>query len=868
MTTPEVKDDFYVRYYTGHQGQHGHEFLEFEYSNGRLRYANNSKRQARADGGLEPRRRASKVAINETRQRGAKCDEPLVVSGTRALVSEEPHQLYAHAPARHADMPFILPFLLCSYRNDSLIRKEMYLSPLTISELKRIVSSSEIVKEDDKNWPKKNIVGKQELEVKMGDYHISFETAKIGSLVDVQGSDDPDGMRVFYYLVQDLKILVFSLISLNFKIKPIKVPRDSGTCTRCPMEVRLRHATSSESEWRCQVSLRFELDASGKAAKDIKETPFGELINDPSEVEDVIRRAQLAILNPLIEPTKFLDENLPSASNTQLEFSTNLICVDITGPEVTDSAFVDLPGLISNGKPELIRLVHDLVVKYIKGNCLILVALTIGDDLENQEAANLAREEDPSGARTIGKAISKQLDPGPDELKLNKSFPDARGDEERYFAETDPWCTLEQEYTSRLGTSNLTAALSNLLKEFIREKLPGIVKTISTSLEKAEKRLQQLPPPPSADSTLELLQLCNRFTNKIKHLSYGLPDHQSVIQGATKEYRTFKKNILLTVPHFVPFETNSKNPRKDTYREPNFLEGVDEEDMATDSSTSLTRLSMDLNEVRGIIQRAITRELPFNVPFDAKRALILDVIQSWKQLSLDCLEAVRPVVNQAVEKAVQEIFPQGALHAAVLSIVTEEVDKLYRQSRGQIEWLSRLNDMPFTQNTHYFSSTRQKLITHYRATRQDWDLHEQDPDQLSEAQSALAQIKLPSSEDSLAGLFPDDDYAEELAVMAETRAYFQIACKRVIDDVPLAIDCDLIRPIGGDGILGALLQGLSVHTAAGPAKASEWLAESCVITAEREGLLRDRECLLQARSDLKSFGNSSGSLKRPFSAME
>lgn len=98
----------------------------------------------------------------------------------------------------------------------------MYLSPQTVAELKRIVTSSEIVKEDDKNWPKKNIVGKQELEVKMGDYHISFETAKIGSLVDVQGSDDPEGMRVFYYLVQDLKILVFSLISLNFKIKPVR----------------------------------------------------------------------------------------------------------------------------------------------------------------------------------------------------------------------------------------------------------------------------------------------------------------------------------------------------------------------------------------------------------------------------------------------------------------------------------------------------------------------------------------------------------------------------------------------------------------------------------------------------------------------
>ncbi|KAI5481831.1 protein mago nashi [Pseudohyphozyma bogoriensis] len=144
-----ANDPFYLRYYTGHQGQHGHEFLEFEYSQGRLRYANNS-----------------------------------------------------------------------NYRNDSLIRKELYLSALTVSELKNIVESSEIIKEDDKLWPKKNIVGKQELEVKIGDTHISFETAKIGSLVDVQGSDDPEGMRVFYYLVQDLKILVFSLISLNFKIKP------------------------------------------------------------------------------------------------------------------------------------------------------------------------------------------------------------------------------------------------------------------------------------------------------------------------------------------------------------------------------------------------------------------------------------------------------------------------------------------------------------------------------------------------------------------------------------------------------------------------------------------------------------------------
>ena len=37
-------DKFYLRYYVGHHGKFGHEFLEFEFlENGLLRYANNSK---------------------------------------------------------------------------------------------------------------------------------------------------------------------------------------------------------------------------------------------------------------------------------------------------------------------------------------------------------------------------------------------------------------------------------------------------------------------------------------------------------------------------------------------------------------------------------------------------------------------------------------------------------------------------------------------------------------------------------------------------------------------------------------------------------------------------------------------------------
>lgn len=62
------------------------------------------------------------------------------------------------------------------------------------------------MKEDDTNWPEPDHVGQQELEIVMGNEHISFTTSKIGSLVDVQSSKDPDGLRIFYYLVQVINL--------------------------------------------------------------------------------------------------------------------------------------------------------------------------------------------------------------------------------------------------------------------------------------------------------------------------------------------------------------------------------------------------------------------------------------------------------------------------------------------------------------------------------------------------------------------------------------------------------------------------------------------------------------------------------------
>lgn len=75
-------------------------------------------------------------------------------------------------------------------------------SSLLISEIKKIVRDSEIMKEDDAKWPEKNKDGRQELEIRLGNEHISFEVQNIRLLsnmlwvVNYQEANNPLGFSI------------------------------------------------------------------------------------------------------------------------------------------------------------------------------------------------------------------------------------------------------------------------------------------------------------------------------------------------------------------------------------------------------------------------------------------------------------------------------------------------------------------------------------------------------------------------------------------------------------------------------------------------------------------------------------------------
>ena len=128
----DMTDAFYCRYYVGHKGKFGHEFMEFEITpDGKLRYANNSNYRN---------------------------DFMIRKEGMFCL--------------------FIVISVLQIVPSYDLIFFVVLLSSAVIEELKRIIRDSEITKEDDHNWPAPDKEGRQELEIRLDKEHISFTVSR------------------------------------------------------------------------------------------------------------------------------------------------------------------------------------------------------------------------------------------------------------------------------------------------------------------------------------------------------------------------------------------------------------------------------------------------------------------------------------------------------------------------------------------------------------------------------------------------------------------------------------------------------------------------------------------------------------------
>ncbi|KAJ3825902.1 P-loop containing nucleoside triphosphate hydrolase protein [Lentinula raphanica] len=692
--------------------------------------------------------------------------------------------------------------------------------------------------------------------------------------------------------------------SLIEAISGITLPRASGTCTRCPTECRLTNDPAPDAAWKCVITIRTITDRSGQALGQPLNEPFGEVIYDKAQVEDRLRRAQRAILNPHISRSQILLGDDELNDGRALTFSSNYVSMQISGPGVADLSFCDLPGLVRStkeGSTDDIALVEGLVESYIKKpSCIILLTVSCETDIENQGALHLARKYDPKGLRTVGvltkpdriaqgdeddwvRFIKNEGDhkllnnwfcvrqPNSTELREGITWEEARNKENQFFTTHAHWRELDPMYQRYLRTQNLVGRLSSILSDLISKRLPEIYNELQLLIQKTHEDLSKLPKEPSQDPFSDISAMIHGFIVDLSKLLEGTPEHDALLQCIRPHQEKFKREIRRSAPKFRPYEKES-GPQTTMPRfefldnEENEQEGDDDED-----NLSANRQPIYIEEVYRRLQDARTRELPDKYPYIIEEWFIQQITQQWSAPSQELCLFVHKTTLEHILRLVRlrfAEFGQGVLERQARLIIEQHMKDRLEATKDRIKWLLDLEYRPFTMNTHYLSDYKNKFLSHYKMCRLEQgpnqrvhsalqSLQLQDvsrysnsdgpEDILRQILTALGRLGITADSTDLVKLLPEDEMKPALDIMAEVRAYFQVAYKRFTDNVPLAIDYEMVKGFERD-FYQYLTSKLGIHGPNSSAICRELAQESTQVATRREELLKKLE-RMKAGSD-------------------
>lgn len=188
-------------------------------------------------------------------------------------------------------------------------------------------------------------------------------------------------------------------------------------------------------------------------------------------------------------------------------------------PRVLTLTLVDLPGLVrvpTNDQPkDICAKITEMCRKYVSNkNALILAVSSANTDISNSDALQLAREVDGGYERTIGVLTKVDLmDSGTDvvdvlagrviclrlgfvpvvnrsqqDIERGKSIQQALKDEEEFFSAHESY----RRNKGYCGTQYLVAKLHNILHEHIRQCLPTLQERINSGMIDAQNSLRDL----------------------------------------------------------------------------------------------------------------------------------------------------------------------------------------------------------------------------------------------------------------------------------------------------------------------------------------------------------------------------------------
>ncbi|KAM0271166.1 hypothetical protein ACHAQH_009148 [Verticillium albo-atrum] len=281
-------------------------------------------------------------------------------------------------------------------------------------------------------------------------------------------------------------------------ISRVPFPVKGDLCTRFATELVLRRSSSSH----VSVTIRFA--------------------NAASADQDPFRREELD-LNALPSLIEEATERMGIRPGSAMEFSRDVLHIEVSGPEVPSLTLVDLPGFYHASTAEQSlegkEVVNRLVKSYMaQEQSIILAVLSANMQLAHQKILDEVRQHDPKRLRTLG-VITKPDLPKPGLSNEAKYLQLARNEEPRHqltlgwhvlrnraedegdvtaderdmteanFFETGAWAFFPP---GNKGIGSFRRKLGRVLLSHIQKTLPGLVLAIERGLENKENKLKQL----------------------------------------------------------------------------------------------------------------------------------------------------------------------------------------------------------------------------------------------------------------------------------------------------------------------------------------------------------------------------------------
>jgi len=548
-------------------------------------------------------------------------------------------------------------------------------------------------------------------------------------------------------------------------ISGVPFPRGTGLVTRCAIQLIMKRAPPN-TPWRGHASVSWKL------AQPKESGP----ISSADEIPNII----VALTNHLT--------NYETSS-----FSSESIIIKVTSPDAPDLTLIDLPGIVrtstSGQSHNVIDEVNNLIQSYIQQpRTIILAVVPSNQDVATVDILERARVVDPQGVRTIGVLTKPDLVGDGNEQEVIKVLTNTRKPlrlgyvmvKNRSQKEIENGVTYQQAkenesmffsnhlYFSRLsksffGVENLTKRLTTVLVQRIQASLPAIKWELQSSLEKTIRELKPLGqsvPSSLGGKRTALMKLMSDYAMFMRQTARGyyledifLFNPQLRLFGEyQKIFRQLQSDVLATEPGF---------------KDSNFEE----------------KIKKTVFAMRG-------REMPGFLNSQVFFGFIIENVDSWHPAVNRCRSDIITITHQVTAQLIEVLAPQfPQLCSKVQGMVSTIIE------RRAEELTSKIDDI-FTKESDPFTTNESMLLTVNAIREQKFSdelsrVMQRAGDKPDSVETLKSYVKeaLGSWYMKNHGIGTDAQVQDMITLL---QAYWNVATKRVVDNICMTIEQDFL----------------------------------------------------------------------------